>query len=83
VERLAGRTLSAVASDLDVAALLLESAARGAAANVVVNLPAVEDERYATDVMAELELWLGQIEAAAARTREHIGTGARRGPEVA
>jgi formiminotetrahydrofolate cyclodeaminase len=83
VERLAGRTLTSVASDLVVAALLLESAARGAAANVVVNLPAVEDERHAADVTARLELWLGQIEADAARTREYVGANARRGPETA
>lgn len=73
VERLAGRTLRAVGSDLDVAALLLESAARGAAANVLVNLAAVDDDGYAGAVTAELEARLRLIEADAARTRERVG----------
>jgi formiminotetrahydrofolate cyclodeaminase len=81
VERLAGRTLTAVASDLGVAALLLESAARGAAANVLVNLPAVEDEAYSEAMTTELDERLRHIQADAARTREHIGGGGPRGPE--
>ena len=83
VERLAGRTNVAVASDLDVAALLLDSAARGAAANVLVNLAAVEDEGYSAAVTAELDQRLRQIQGATARTRERVGRGGQRRPEPA
>jgi len=83
VERLAGRTNSAAASDLDVAALLLEATARGAAANVLVNLPAVEDEGYSAASTAELDQRLRQIQGAVARTRERVGRGGQREPESA
>lgn len=81
VERLAGRSNASVASDLDVAALLLESASRGAAANVLVNLSAVEDESYSAAVTAELDQRLRQIQSATARTREYVGKGVQRRPE--
>jgi formiminotetrahydrofolate cyclodeaminase len=83
VERLAGRTLAAVASDLDVAALLLESAARGAAANVLVNLPAVEDEAHSAAVTTEVDQRLEQLQSAAARTRQRVGSGEQREAEAA
>lgn len=83
VERLAGRSNAAAASDLDVAALLLEAAARGAAANVLVNLPAVEDEGYSAAIIAELDQRLRQVQGAAARTHERVGRGGQRGPESA
>lgn len=75
VERLAGRTNVAAASDLDVAVLLLDAAARGAAANVLVNLAAVEDESFSVAVTTELDQRLRQIQGAAARTRERVGRG--------
>lgn len=81
VERLAGRTNLYVASDLEVAALLLESAARGAAANVIVNLPSVGDDGYGSAVTAELSQRLQQIQSAADRTRERIAKGGLRKPE--
>jgi formiminotetrahydrofolate cyclodeaminase len=81
VERLAGRTNLYVASDLEVAALLLESAARGAAANVIVNLPSVGDDGYASAVTAELAQRLQQIQSAVDRTRERIAKGGLRKPE--
>lgn len=83
VERLAGRTNAAVASDLDVAALLLESAARGAAANVLVNLRAIEDEVFSATTTTELDQRIRQIQGATARTREHLGKGGQRRPESA
>lgn len=82
VERLTGRTNLYVASDLEVAALLLESGARGAAANVIVNLESIGDDGYASAVTAELAQRLQQIQAAADRTRERIAKGGTRKPEV-
>jgi formiminotetrahydrofolate cyclodeaminase len=81
VERVAGRTNSNVASDLDVAALLLEGAARGAAANVTVNLAAIGDDGFADAVLAELDQRLRQILGAAARIRERVRKGGQRRPE--
>lgn len=72
VERMVGRSSLSAASDLDVAALLLECAARGAAENALVNLPAVEDEAFATAVTTEVTERLRQIEGATARTRERV-----------
>ena len=65
VDRVAGRTNLNVASDLEVAALLLDSAARAAAANVRANLPSVGDEGYASAVTAELGQRLQQIQSTA------------------
>ena len=81
VERLVGRTNGYVASDLEVAALLLEGAARGAAANVWVNLGAIEDPGYTDAVTAELDQRLQQIQSAVDRTRERISKGVIRKPE--
>lgn len=83
VERLAGRTNANVASDLDVAALLFEGAARGAAANAITNLPAVEDEGFANAVLGELDQRLRQIQNATARTHERVRKESPRRPEAA
>ncbi len=81
VERLAGRTNANVASDLDVAALLLEGAARGAASNAIVNLDAIEDVGFSEAVLAELDQRLRQIQKATARTRERVRKSGDRAPE--
>jgi len=81
VDRLAGRTNLYVASDLEVAALLLDSAARAAAVNVRVNLPSVGDEGYASAVTAEVDQRLQQIQSTADRARERVSKGALRRPE--
>lgn len=47
-------------SDVGVAALLLEAAAKGAALNVVVNLPSIGDEALSAEVGAEVEAALGE-----------------------
>lgn len=81
VDRVAGRTNLNVASDLEVAALLLDSAARAAAANVRANLPSVGDAGYASAVSAELGQRLQQIQSTADRARERVAKGALRRPE--
>ncbi len=82
VDRLVGRTNVNVASDLEVAALLCESAARSAASNVRANLRSIGDEGYAHAVVAELDQRLQQIQAAADRARERIANGGERQPEA-
>ena len=81
VERLAGRSNINAASDLAVAALLLEAAAHGAAQNVLVNLPSVEDGAWEGGVTVELDERLDSIERLAAQTREAVGSGTLREPE--
>ncbi len=81
VDRCAGRTNLNVASDLEVAALLLDSAARAAAANVRVNLPFIGDEGYASAVTAEVDQRLQQVQGSADRARERVAKGTLRKPE--
>lgn len=81
VERCAGRTNLYVASDLEVAALLLDSATRAAAANVRVNLPTIGDEGFASAVTAELDQRLQQVQSNADRARERVAKGMLRRPE--
>jgi formiminotetrahydrofolate cyclodeaminase len=82
-ERLAGRINVHAASDLDVSALLIDAAARGAAANAVVNLEAVGDDGFSDAVLAETDQRLRQIQKATARTREQLRKGRLRRPEAA
>jgi formiminotetrahydrofolate cyclodeaminase len=82
-ERLAGRINVHAASDLDVSALLIDAAARGAAANAVINLDAVADSSFADGVLAEMDQRLRQIQKATARTREQLRKGRLRRPEAA
>jgi glutamate formiminotransferase/formiminotetrahydrofolate cyclodeaminase len=81
VDRCVGRTNLYVASDLEVAALLLDSAARSAAVNVRANLGSIGDEGFADAVTAELDQRLQQIQSTADRTRERIAKGGLRHPE--
>jgi formiminotetrahydrofolate cyclodeaminase len=83
LERLVGRTNVNVASDLEVAALLCEGAARSAASNVRANLPSIGDEGYRSAVVAELDQRLQQIQGAADRARERIAKGGQRQAEGA
>ena len=83
VERLASRTNAHAGSDLDVAALLLDAAARGAAANAIANLDAVDDAGFADAVLAELDQRIRQIQKATARTREPVRRDGQRSPEAA
>jgi formiminotetrahydrofolate cyclodeaminase len=81
VDRLAGRSNLHAASDLDVAARLLEAAARGAGANVIVNLPAIGDERLADSMLGELEVRLHEMVSAVARIASQVRSEGLRAPE--
>jgi formiminotetrahydrofolate cyclodeaminase len=83
VDRLAGRSNLNAASDLDIAARLLEAAARGAGANVIVNLPAIGDERLADSMLGELEVRLHEMVSAVARIASQVRTQGLRAPESA
>jgi formiminotetrahydrofolate cyclodeaminase len=80
-EALAGRSNSNAASDVLVAALLGEAAARGAAENVLINLPATGDEHYAETMGYNVDSTLHDIAAVAARTREIVLSGQLQEPE--
>jgi formiminotetrahydrofolate cyclodeaminase len=79
-EVLAGRSNVNASSDLNVAAQLAEAAARGAAENVLVNLPAVDDEAFAKESTAQVMDWLDTIAGLAAATHEAVRSGPPRDP---
>ena len=79
-ESLVGRSNANASSDLDVAALLGEAAARGAAANVLVNLPSVGDEAWAGETTVQVMDLLDSIEELAAATHAGVGSGEMREP---
>ena len=79
-EILAGRSNANASSDLAVASLLGEAAARGAAANVLVNLPSVGDETFAVAMTARVEGLLAEITALGAATRSVVASGDARYP---
>lgn len=81
VDRLAGRSNLSAASDLDVAARLLQAAARGAGANVIVNLPAIGDEPLADSMLGELEVRLHELDSAVARVASQVRSDGLRAPE--
>lgn len=79
-EALAGRSNRNASSDLDVAALLGEAAARGAAANVLVNLPSVADPSYAEVQTARVASLLASIDEYSASIHDVVRDGEPRAP---
>jgi formiminotetrahydrofolate cyclodeaminase len=82
-ESLVGRSNVNASSDLNVAALLAEAAGRGAAENVLVNLPSVGDDSYTGVTTARVMRLLDDIEELAAATHEGVRAGASREPLLA
>jgi formiminotetrahydrofolate cyclodeaminase len=79
-ESLVGRSNVNASSDLDVAALLGEAAARGAAANVLVNLPSVGDSSWTGEATARVMGLLDSIQEIAASTHSMVRSGETREP---
>lgn len=81
VEALVGRSNLNAASDLSVAALLADAAAQGAGANVLINLPMVDDSAVTGHMTAELSGELRAIADSAARVHRLVRDGKLRDPE--
>ena len=79
-EALAGRSNRNASSDLEVAGLLAVAGGRGAAANVLVNLPSVDDPGWAGETTLRVDELVDDIERLADRTRQLVRSGDARDP---
>ena len=79
-ENLVGRSNVNASSDLDVATLLGEAAARGAAANVLINLPSVDDATYSGETTARVMSLIDSIEEIVATVHAGVRSGEPREP---
>jgi formiminotetrahydrofolate cyclodeaminase len=79
-EALVGRSNANASSDLDVATLLGEAAARGAAANVLINLPSVDDDSFSGEATAQVMGLLDSIEEIVATVHAGVRSGEPREP---
>lgn len=81
IDSMAGRSNLNAASDLEVAARLSSAALRGAAANVLVNLPQVGDERYLGVTTAEVGGLVKDSDRALAQIAQRVAHGQLREAE--
>lgn len=79
-ESLAGRSNPNASSDLNVAALLGVAAAKGAAENVLVNLPMIGDDRTAAEMTSRVVGLLRNVEDQAAAVHATVRSGVGRDP---
>jgi formiminotetrahydrofolate cyclodeaminase len=82
IEALAGRSNLNAASDLGVAAHLVEAAANGAGANILINLPGIADPRFEGAATAELQAQLDAIGRLSQQTHQIVADGQLREPEA-
>jgi formiminotetrahydrofolate cyclodeaminase len=79
-ESLVGRSNVNAASDLDVATLLGEAAARGAAANVLINLPSVDNDSFSGEATARVMALLASVEEIVSSVHAGVRSGEAREP---
>ena len=79
-DSLVGRSNVNASSDLDVAVLLGEAAARGAAANVQINLPSVDDESFSGEATAKVMALLDSIQEIADTVHRDVRSSEPRDP---